>query len=279
MTKKIKDLPQDIYNLFDPDVAVEVDEDILEAMCNNIKHSVREALNSSYGSTKGKLRMSQVGKPDRQVWLEYHEPEIKEAMEPNTYVKFLYGHLIEELVVMLAKTSGHEVRGEQDVMELNGIVGHRDCVIDNVLVDVKSASTFAYNNKFVTGDVVNDHSFGYPTQLAAYLESSSDCDPDVAGWVAFDKTHGKICVTLAPKNRLPNAGLRMDTIKEVVKGPMPEPCYDPVPDGKSGNMKLPVGCSYCSFKHKCYPELRTFLYSGGPRFLTRVKVLPKVMEV
>ena len=73
---------------------------------------------------------------------------------------------------------------------------------------------------------------------------------------------------------------RIKHVKEMVeKEEVPEPCYDPVPDGKSGNMKLPVGCSYCHFKKTCYPELRTFLYSTGPKFLVEVKNEPKVQEV
>jgi len=42
---------------------------------------------------------------------------------------------------------------------------------------------------------------------------------------------------------------------------------------------LPVGCSYCAFKHECYPELRTFIYSNGPKFLVEVARAPTVMEV
>jgi len=73
---------------------------------------------------------------------------------------------------------------------------------------------------------------------------------------------------------------RIKHVKEVVEQPEPpERCFDPVPDGKSGNMKLPVGCSYCHFKHSCYPNLRTFMYYSGPRFLTEVANEPKVQEI
>jgi hypothetical protein len=277
MTKDLKDLPNDIYDLFEPSSPCVANEEYLDLMCENIKASVRNALNSQY-SSEGTLRMSQVGKPDRQVWLEYHGAE-GEPLNKDIYLKFLYGHIIEELVLYLAKEAGHEVKGEQDELELSGIKGHRDAVIDGILVDVKSASTFAFSNKFVSGAVVDDHSFGYPTQLAGYVEASSDCDKTRAGWVAFDKQHGKICVTLASTARLPNATKRMEEIKEVVKGPQPKPCYEPVPDGKSGNMKLPVGCSYCKFRKKCWPEARTFIYSTGPRYLTKVTKVPKVLEV
>ena len=72
---------------------------------------------------------------------------------------------------------------------------------------------------------------------------------------------------------------RIIHVKEMVKQEEPpELCHATVPDGKSGNMKLAMGCSYCHFKHACYPKLRTFLYSGGPRYLTEVVNEPKVQE-
>jgi len=45
-------------------------------------------------------------------------------------------------------------------------------------------------------------------------------------------------------------------------------------------MKLPVGCSYCSFKHECWgDDLRTFIYANGPRYLVEVENVPNVIEV
>ena len=72
---------------------------------------------------------------------------------------------------------------------------------------------------------------------------------------------------------------RIKHLKDVVVAPEPpEYCFKTVPDGKSGNMKLASGCSYCGFKHHCYPELRVFYYSTGPKYLTEVARQPKVTE-
>ena len=66
----------------------------------------------------------------------------------------------------------------------------------------------------------------------------------------------------------------------MVKQPEPpEKCYEPKPDGKSGNMKLDIGCSYCAYNKACWPDLRAFAYSTGPRFLTEVVNEPKVQEI
>jgi len=58
-----------------------------------------------------------------------------------------------------------------------------------------------------------------------------------------------------------------------------------VPEGKSGNMKLGVNCSYCPHKVTCWDDanngdgLRLFLYSNGPMWLTEVQKEPKVQEI
>ena len=74
---------------------------------------------------------------------------------------------------------------------------------------------------------------------------------------------------------------RIKHIKETVKSETPpERCYELVADGKSGNMKLGVGCSYCAYKHECWgDDLRTFIYANGPRYLVKTVNTPNVIEV
>lgn len=62
-------------------------------------------------------------------------------------------------------------------------------------------------------------------------------------------------------------------------------CYDPVPDGKSGNLKLNSNCSYCAFKDKCWASanngqgLRKFRYSNGIQEFVEVFNTPRVEEI
>jgi len=73
---------------------------------------------------------------------------------------------------------------------------------------------------------------------------------------------------------------RARLVKKLVEQPEPkEWCYPTVPDGKSGNSKLSIGCSYCQFKDHCYPNLRVFKYSYGPKFLVDVINEPRVEEI
>ena len=65
----------------------------------------------------------------------------------------------------------------------------------------------------------------------------------------------------------------------------PELCYNPIPDGKAGNMKLPRECTYCRHKFECHKDsndgqgLRVFKYSDGLRYFTQTPNVPKVIEV
>ena len=83
-----------------------------------------------------------------------------------------------------------------------------------------------------------------------------------------------------------NAKKRVQHLKEVVSNAaVPDRCYSAVPDGKSGNSKLPVGCVYCGHKRDCWSDtnqgkgLRVFQYARGKRFLTQVQKEPEVQEV
>ena len=85
-----------------------------------------------------RLRMSNIGRDDRYLWNAVNNSDVKEEMTPNTYVKFMYGHLIEEMLLFLTRVSGHEVTDEQKQCEVAGITGSMDCKIDGVVTDVKS---------------------------------------------------------------------------------------------------------------------------------------------
>ena len=61
--------------------------------------------------------------------------------------------------------------------------------------------------------------------------------------------------------------------------PPKEPCYKPIPDGTSGNMKLSKGCAFCPFKDHCFPGLRKFKYADGVRYFTKIVKEPRVEEI
>jgi hypothetical protein len=274
---------QDIYALMeskDADPSVDV-----EAEIDKFGESVKALMRTEFGRKKRednrKLRLSNIGRTDRYLWNHYNGTA-GEELQPHTYVKFMYGHLIEEMLLFLTRMAGHSVTDEQKVCKVEGVVGHMDCKIDGVVTDVKSASSFGFK-KFKDGTLANDDPFGYIDQIKAYAH---DCGETQVGWLTMDKANGHLTYLKYDLEKVENEKLkepvvdRVKHIKQLVEGDEPtEYCYDPVPDGKSGNMKLAVGCSYCQFKEHCYPDMRVFAYSYGPKYLVDVVKEPKVQEV
>lgn len=277
-SKTLDTLVDDIYALFDPNVSHEPDEQHLNEVAEQFKNLLRVRLKERE-PVDNPLRFSSIGKKDRQVWYMANSKIGPEDINAKTYFKFLYGDVIELLVLFLAKEAGHSVERQQEEIEVDGVKGHIDAIIDGVVVDVKSASPFGFK-KFKDNNVLEDDPFGYVNQLAGY---SAVLNPGrAAAWVAFDKVSGELCVTPLSSSVISGhePEKRISELKEIIARPEPPArCYPDVEDGKSGNRRLGTGCSYCSYKHECWPGLRTFIYSNGPRYLTRVAREPDVYEV
>ena len=259
---------------------------LTEEDIDNTLVGIKEALMSwAVPSDRNKdftVRMSNVGKPSRQLWYEKRDPEGRGGVDGPTQIKFLYGHLLEEIVLMLVRMSGHKVTDEQKEVEVKGIVGHMDCKINGEVVDVKTASRFAFN-KFKDGRLSQDDPFGYLGQLAGYEAAEGT---DNGGFLVLNKESGELCMYVPDDLDKPNIKTSISQLLPALElDAPPELCYTPIPDGKKGNMKLPKGCSWCKYKHECYKDandgqgLRTFKYSNGLAYLTEVVVEPKVEEL
>lgn len=232
---------------------------------------------------KPSLRMSSIGQPcERKFWYEFNRPEASEKFRAEHYLKFLYGDILELFVIWLAKRAGHTVTGEQAELNIRGIKGHRDCVIDGVTVDVKSASSFSFK-KFREGLKSADDSFGYLTQLRSYVYAGRDdstvMDRNRGAFLVIDKTLGHICLDVHEFDFTGIEELYDRRIGISTSTDLPERGFDPVTYGTSGNLELGVVCGYCSFKNLCWPETRTFLYSHKPVHLVKVVREPNVPEL
>lgn len=233
------------------------------------------------GGRQFTLRMSNIGKGARQLWYDKHYGR-EETLSGPTLIKFMFGDIVEQLVLFLAEQSGHAVTSRQSEVSLGGIKGHIDADIDGVTTDVKSASSHAFR-KFADGSLVDNDPFGYIEQIAGYSKAR-----DTAGaFLAVDKQHGTLAYLPFDKAELDVFDVegRIEYIKKVVEQPdPPDRCYPDEKMGEAGNRKLGVNCSYCSHKARCWADanngvgLRTFMYSTGPVFLTKVVVEPKVYE-
>ena len=277
--KKLENLVSDIYFVLSPltegealDISDKDIDDFGEAIKDVVRHWATPKARDS-----NTLRMSNIGKPSRQLWYDLKYKREESSFENSHLpIKFLYGHLLEEVLLFLVKMSGHKVEDEQKEVEVKGVKGHIDCKIDGEVIDIKTASGFAFN-KFRNGTLREDDPFGYMAQLAGYEEAEGTTN---GGFLVINKESGELTLYQPEELDKPYAPKIIEDIKESLNNnEPPEVCYEPIPEGKSGNMKLPKNCVYCNHKFRCYPDLRVFKYSKGLVYFTEIVNEPKVEEV
>jgi hypothetical protein len=283
MTKNISTLVKDIEDVIQGNGGWT--QTVSAFFRDNVSDVVDSRLQEQEDQPRNYLRLSGMGTPcKRKLWYQVNSPHEGEDLPAHTRLKFLYGDILESLIISLAMAAGHRVEGCQDVLHVAGIKGHRDCVIDGITVDIKSASSYGFK-KFAEGRLRDDDPFGYISQLSSYVyagrENSVESHPTLGAFLVIDKSLGHLCLDMynfGPEIETKEQDFE-DTKQMVAQLEPPERGYEDEEDGKSGNRKLGVSCSYCSYKDTCWPGLRTFLYGRGPTFLTNVAREPKVPEV
>ncbi len=307
--KSIDTLIDDIHSVLDSKQHHESSNEDVVKLADGIVRAVEKATGRSVKTRDPKtLYASEIGDPcKRRLWYKVHYPGAGEYLRPETRLKFLYGDIVEEVVLYLARTAGHKVEAEQEsvVVELdNGwqVRGRLDAVIDNVVTDVKSASPFGYSKIVEEGLTDDNDSFGYRAQLHYYdlhmernkhdtdtgEEDQTGCTQFPPVFLAVDKQNGKIGLSErstepSKKGYYDNVTISTHMLKKLTnkisnEDKPPPRGFDDEP-WTNGNRKLSFNCSYCAFKDDCWPGLRVFAYAKGPVFATKVSKAPKNPEI
>lgn len=265
----IETLIPDIYSLFEKDV--KIDKEVASAFGQKLGQVITARMSELRG--RPTLRLSNLGTPcDRKLWYTIRAPELAEPLSAPTRIKFLIGDILEELVLFLSRLAGHSVTDEQKEVSVGGVPGHIDGKIDGVVSDVKSASPYSFM-KFRNGLTEADDSFGYLTQLGTYVTAENG---DRGAFVAIDKSQGNLTLDMHERPEIDYVERTRHAQQMLALPHPPERGYTDVPDGKSGNRKLGIVCSYCGHKSTCWPRLRQYNYARGPVYLTVVVREPRV---
>jgi len=216
----------------------------------------------------------------RRMWYKYNMPLSGEALPPATRIKFLYGDMLEELVLQLARDAGHDVTDEQRRVEYAvphsdwTVSGRIDAIVDGVVIDVKSVTKMS-EQKFHNGLV--DDPFGYFGQLNGYANVLKS---EETGFLTIQKELGHInYFPFIPDAEAFGYGVAR-AIDAMSATENTSDTLASVPaSATSKNWKLCTACSYCPFKRECFPDLRAFAYSNKVEFLTKVVDLPRVPEI
>ena len=216
---------------------------------------------------KPSLRMSNIGKPDRQLWFELHSDGAEErAREPNMYLKFLIGDIAELVLLALAQLAGHKVESLQEEVQIEGVTGHMDAVIDDTVVDVKSASSYSYETKFNKGGLKNHDYYGYIDQVSGYNNALKK--DNGAAFLAYNKESAETCLLKIPQEDIRDTKTRIRHLRDLLEKDTPpdEKCYKPFVN-KKGSLELNRLCAWCPFKFKCWEGLKAFRYATGDIFI------------
>ena len=219
-----------------------------------------------------RLRISNLGKDTRQLWL---ESQYQRKQADFKFINKMFTGTVQELVYLYyLYLSGVPVQDSGEVeLEIGGITiqGSWDILYDGKeMWDVKTASDYAYKNKFIDfASLSTDDPFGYIYQMVGYVEGERKKGNDVipGGWVVFNKSNGEYKLVHWPKDeelyqRIKNRFYRDVEYKiKVIKGELPPPpCPGAVPETfyqkPTGNMKMNDACRWCSHPEKCHPTKR-----------------------
>ena len=231
-----------------------------------------ERFNETRGPKKGLPSLSQIGKPFCQL----HAEKIGMAKTqelPSFKIKMTYGDMTEVIAVAILKSAGVDIvalnqktRLETSSGDLNG---EFDLMInidgELSMWDIKSASKFAFERKFSSYKYLKEgDSFGYVDQLWGYTLAERVKYPDlkIGGWIVISKETGEMLVCPAdPSDEDEYRRKLKDTLNRFLEADdtnfkrefsdVPETFYKK----ETGNRKLGVTCSYCSFKFSCWENL------------------------
>jgi hypothetical protein len=285
MKKKLSNLVPDIYNLINSlteGTELNISDEQYEEFGKDMSDALKHWATPQDRTDKANLRMSNIGKPERRLWFDAHtQADTTEKLEPSTQIKFLYGHLLEVVLLFFVKMSGHKLTAMQKEITVDGIKGHMDCKINGEVVDVKTASGYAFK-KFKEGTLAEDDAFGYLAQLAGYEEAEGTSR---GGFLVMNKETGELTMFIPDDMDKPNIKNKIKQVKVSIEAEdPPDFCYETVPEGKAGNMKLANGCTWCPHKFECRKDsnegqgLRVFNYAKGPVYFTEITKQPNVEE-
>jgi len=283
--KKLNTLVQDIYDtvaVLNDGESLNIPEEDIQEFGTAMMDALRSWSTPRDRSDQHTLRMSNVGRPLRQLWYDIRSDDDVPPISSPNFIKFFFGHMAEPFMFLLIKLAGHTIIDEQKEVKVSGVTGHMDCKIDGEVVDIKTASSFAFR-KFKNGTLREDDPFGYLAQLAGYEESEGTTK---GGFLVINKENGELALYCPEELDKPNVKKKIKTIRSFLNsGELPDQCYESVPEGKSGNMKLHRQCVYCRHKNTCHKNvnggegLRVFKYANKLVYFTKVVKEPRVPEI
>lgn len=233
----------------------------------------RAALDRTFNEApkeKFTIRMSNVGKPLCQLQMEQSGVKAEQPSYSHK-MKMLIGDLHEAAAVVIMKAAGVPVEAENQKVSLDlgsmVLEGTYDVKIAGHIYDIKSASAYSFSHKFSEASggfdaLAKSDSFGYIGQGFGYAEADKS---RFGGWIAIDKSTGEWAVVEVPDYKYEelkaDALANIETAVSTLLSDAPferkfadqeETYYKKA----TGCRTLGYECSWCSYKHTCWPGVQ-----------------------
>ena len=251
-------------------------EEVIEQVGNDVKNALRKQFGGENPRGDFRLRMSNLGRPTCQLWFDKNKPEVASA-KPNSFMmNMMLGDIVEAVFKGLLRGAGVKYEEPEHVtLEVGDtkVSGTYDLVIDGAVDDVKSASGWSYDNKFIDFYTVQmSDPFGYVAQLIGYAKAAKK---KVGGWWVVNKANGKFKYVSAKESNVEDTMITIQKTINKVKTNKFERCYEDSAEtwrGKpTGNRRLGITCGFCDYKHACWENLKEL-----PSVMSKAKIPPTV---
>ena len=212
------------------------------------------------------LRMSNIGKPSCQLQMQAKGVQ-PESPSYDFKMRMIMGDLMEAAMFTLMEAAGINIKSKHTkVSHQVGdtvINGEYDVELDDGIWDIKTASPFAFEQKFNTPDGFNrikdKDSFGYVAQGIGY---GMGAGKPFKGWIALNKSTGEIAFTEAIDNDTEKEEVNEKIQKSIPATHSTEPFkrqFSDAPESfykkETGNRVLGFECTWCDYKKHCWPNL------------------------
>ena len=236
---------------------------------NEFAENCKQALNKQFNEKKTdfRLRMSNIGKPLCQLQMQALGAQ-EAAPSYDFKMRMAMGDVLEALIIAVIQASGIEIKNKHGKVKLplnkkSSIEGEFDIELDDGIYDIKTASPFAFENKFKPDDayerIKESDAFGYVTQGHGYGMAS---DKPFKGWIALNKSTGEITIAEAKDTKQEREDVYdkiQHTYKSISKRKAFRRCFTDVEEvfykKPTGNRTLGIECSYCPYKTRCWKNL------------------------
>tara|TARA_X000000950_G_C13613500_1_gene536329 strand:- start:3 stop:737 length:735 start_codon:yes stop_codon:yes gene_type:complete len=210
--------------------------------------------------------MSNIGRPACQLHMQAKGAE----PEPKTYdfkMRMIMGDVMEAALMALIEAAGIEIKSKHGKVsyDANGTIikGEYDIELDDGIYDIKTASPFAFEHKFNADNafdkIKSNDSFGYVAQGIGY---GMGAGKPFKGWIALNKSTGEITFADAKYDENEKEEINDKIQKSILATDLSKPFsreFSDVPEvfykKETGNRTLGIECSWCDYKHECWPNL------------------------